>query len=367
MGRTAHLLVGAAVAVVLHVSPARAQAPAPATTPPATGAQASAEFNPLSGLPRPPDQPASLFVPPAPPGPPPPPLPGPYFQPDARLDPPDLPPPGWFTGLDVGIVGPHVKNRLDGMVLLPGARAPDDVHVPGADLNWTVSPEVELGYRLMSGFGEFVVSYRSLASDGSNSAAPAGVAALSSRLNMNQADFDYASREFCLLNWPYCYLKFRFGLRLTTVYFDAVAQQPPGVPATGTDEFARRSTDRYWGLGPHGGLELERRLEAWGLSLVGATDGAILLGRIRQGFFEEAVGPGGELLAGQNHVASSQAVPMLSARLGLGWQPPGWQDVCFFAGYQYEYYWNVGRFSKSPTSRGELSDQGVLLRAEFSF
>jgi hypothetical protein len=306
-------------------------------------------------------------MPPAPHGPPPPPLPGPYFQPDQRLDPPDLPPPGCFADVELGILSPHVKNRLDGMVLLPGARTPDDVHVPGADLNWTVSPKVELGYRLRSGFGEFLVSYRVLASDGSNSAAPDGVGLLSSRLNLNQADFDYASREFCLLNCPYAYLKFWLGLRLNTVYFDATAQEPSSVPTTGTDVFAKRSTDRYWGLGPHGGVQLERRLEPWGLSLVGATDGAIVLGRIRQGFFEEAVGPGGELLEGQNHVASSQAVPMITARVGLGWQPPGWQELRFFAGYQYEYYWNVGRFSKSATSRAELSDQGVLLRVEFDF
>jgi hypothetical protein len=268
--------------------------------------------------------------------------------------------------LELGILGPHVKNRLDGLVQLPGAKAADDIHVPGAELNWTVSPRVQLGYRLMSGFGEFVLSYRSLASDGSNSAAPDGIAALSSRLNMNEADLDYASREFSLLNCPYAYLKWWFGLRLTTVYFDALAEEPVS-SAPGTHVFAARSTDHYWGIGPNGGVELERKVEPWGLSFVARTDGAIHLGRIRQGFFEEATGPGGELLAGQSHFASSQAVPMVTTQLGMGWQPPGWQGARFFVGYQVEYYWGVGRFSKSTTSRGELSDQGVIFQAELNF
>jgi hypothetical protein len=33
----------------------------------------------------------------------------------------------------------------------------------------------------------------------------------------------------------------------------------------------------------------------------------------------------------------------------------------------YEYWWNVGRESNTLDSRGELSDQGILLRAEFNF
>ena len=38
----------------------------------------------------------------------------------------------------------------------------------------------------------------------------------------------------------------------------------------------------------------------------------------------------------------------------------------FFLGYQFEYWWNVGRLSTS-FARGELEDQGVVLRAEFNF
>jgi hypothetical protein len=103
-----------------------------------------------------------------------------------------------------------------------------------------------------------------------------------------------------------------------------------------------------------------------GLSLVGEVDSALTLGRIRQGFFEEGTA-GGRPVVGQSHVSSSQAVPMLNAQVGVGWQPQGYRNLRFFLGYQYEYWWNVGRLSITPNSRGELSDQGVLWKAEFNF
>jgi hypothetical protein len=277
-----------------------------------------------------------------------------------------LPEPGWFTELEAGILGPHVKNRLHGRVLLPGARTPAVVHVPGADLDWTVAPRIGLGYRLMSGFGEFVLDFRPLSSDGTGSLpVPGGTDALRSRLDLNEIDLDYATREFSL--WPDWDMIWRFGLRLNYIYFDALAVGPTGGAGGGPTAFAARDTDWYVGFGPHWGLRLDRRLGGTGLCLVGQVDGALELGRIRQGFFEEGTAAGGRPVAGESHVSSSQAVPMLDAQVGLGWQPQGYPNLRFFLGYQYEYWWNVGRLSITPNSRGELSDQGVLLKAEFNF
>jgi hypothetical protein len=358
MARIARLLVvWAILGGMLPVAPGSAQTPTPA------------EPDPLPGLPRPPDQPASLLLPAPPPGPQAPPLPGPYFQADPRLDPPALPPPGWFTEVEAGILGPHVKNHLNGIVQLPGqakGAMPDRVHVPGADLNWTVAPRLGLGYRLPSGFGEFVLDFRPLASDGTGSLPVSGGAvALKSRLDLNEIDLDYASREFSL--WPDWDMKWRFGLRLDYVYFDALAAGPAGAAGGGSTVFAARDTDSYVGLGPHWGLKLGRRLGCTGLSLVGQVDSALNLGRIRQGFFEQGTAVNGGPVAGESHVSSSQAVPMLNAQVGLGWQSAGYQELRFFLGYQYESWWNVGRLSVTPNSRGELSDQGVLLEAEFTF
>jgi hypothetical protein len=304
-----------------------------------------------------------------PPGPQAPLLPGPYFQPDSRLDPPELPPPDWFTEVEVGILGPHVKNRLNGTVQLPGqprGAMPDNVHVPDAELSWAVAPRLGFGYLLPSGFGELVLDYRRLASDGTGLLpASGGAVALKSRLDLNQIDLDYASREFSL--WPDWDMKWRFGLRWSSIYFDAGADGPAGGVGGSSTVFAARDTDRYVGFGPHAGLKLGRRLGCTGLSLVGQVDGGIELGRIRQGFFEEGTSVGSRPVPGESHVSSSQAVPMFNMQVGLGWQPAGSQDLRFFAGYQYEYWWSVGRFSGTPNSRGELSDQGVLLQAELHF
>jgi hypothetical protein len=294
------------------------------------------------------------------------PLPGPYFERDPRLDPPQLPQPGWFTDFEADPTAAHVKNRLKEFVQI-GARPPDFLHLPAAELDWTVSPRFEVGYRLPSGFGEFAVAYRFIATDGAESVAgPDGVAALKSRLEVHVGDLDYASREFSL--WPHWDMKVRVGFRVASVFFDSQTLEPFAVAAAGSGVFARRTSNEYVGGGIHSGVELARCLGEYGLSLYARGDLGILLGQLRQGFFEEAttIGADGQALGGQTHDANPQAVPLVNGQVGLRWQPPDWGHTYFFLGYQYEYWWNVGRLSFT-TSRGELSDQGILLRAEFNF
>jgi hypothetical protein len=294
------------------------------------------------------------------------PLPGPYFERDPRLDPPALPPPGWFADVELGIIVPHIKNRLTGVVTLPGQMA-DTVHLPGAELNWTAAPRFELGYRLPSGFGEFSLAYRFFTTEGSESSlGPDGFASLKSRLDVNMGDLDYASRELSL--GPHCGMKWRFGLRAVGTYFDSRSDEPFALAAAGTGVFERKTSNNFWGFGPHVGLELARRLDGSGLAVVGRVDGATILGRLHQRFFEETapMGPNGQQLAADTSARVSQDVPMLTTFVGLSWQPPLYPRAQLFLGYQYEYWWNIGRDS-STTSRGELSDQGILLRAEFNF
>ena len=57
---------------------------------------------------------------------------------------------------------------------------------------------------------------------------------------------------------------------------------------------------------------------------------------------------------------------MVNLFAGLRWCPPDYRYLHVFVGYQYEYWWNVGRLS-TTSSRGELSDQGVQMQAEFNF
>jgi hypothetical protein len=345
----------------------RAQEPAarpPAGTP-APDSPGEPEF--LKTLPRPPGLPASLLQPAPPERPLPPPSPGPYFEHDVRLDPPDLSPPGWFGAADLNPMVPHVKNRLENTVTL-GTNPPDFVHVASANLGWTVAPRVELGYRLPSGFGEFSLAYRFLASEGTGSGpGPDTTAALKSRLNLQTMDLDYCSREFSL--WPCWDLKWRFGLRLAFLFFEDRTDQTPNAAAAGSGILEQRTSNWYWGVGPHVGVELARLLGDSGLALWGRIDGSVSLGRQRQTFTELSVNPGpaGGPAFGETLERRGQAVPQLLLEAGLRWNPPGWPHSCFFAGYQYEYWWDVGRNSETVASRGEFWDQGLLLRAEFNF
>jgi hypothetical protein len=183
---------------------------------------------------------------------------------------------------------------------------------------------------------------------------------------MNIVDLDYASSEFSL--WPHWDMKWRIGLRYVDVYYDTQSEESLGAAAAGTGIFESGAANNFWGIGPHASIELARPMGWEGFGLVGKVDGATLLGRIHQKFTATStvIGPDGTLNTGTTDESESQAVPTISAFLGLKCEPPAYPFVHLSAGYFYEYWWNIGRVS-STTSRGELSDQGVLFRAEFTF
>src|SRR5262249_55019701 len=150
MARAFRLLVLVVLGTLSQSPHAFAQEKKPEAPPPTTAPGDATAPDVLPGLPRPPDAPRSLFQRP-PPVPPYScdPLPGPYFERDPQLDPPALSPPGWFGDVELGIVVPHVKNQLVDVVQI-GTSPPDTVALIGADLNWTVAPRFEVGYRLPS-------------------------------------------------------------------------------------------------------------------------------------------------------------------------------------------------------------------------
>ena len=113
----------------------------------------------LKALPRPPDQPASLFQQATQEHSNESPLPDRYFEEDPLLDTPDMPKSGWFTALDLQLAAPHVFQFLYNGVTA-GSRAPDFVNLPNRGLDWTLAPRLEIGYQLPSGFGGFSIAYR---------------------------------------------------------------------------------------------------------------------------------------------------------------------------------------------------------------
>lgn len=219
-----------------------------------------------------------------------------------------------------------------------------------------MSPRFELGYRLPQGFGAFLAAFRFLVTEGSETALrfdAAGDGLLSSRLNLNVLDLDYASWEFAL--GPLCDMHWNVGVRLANVFFDARARGQLR---------EQRASSFFLGAGPHAGLELGRRFDGTGLSLFGRADGAVLIGRITQAFEETLTVADGTVLGGATTQRTDQAVPIVKLQAGLGWTPPGYYLTRFLLGYEIEQWYYLGRLNDS---RAELTVQGLFLRGEFSF
>ena len=191
-------------------------------------------------------------------------------------------------------------------------------------------------------------------------------AALKSRVDLNVGQIDYLSREMSL--WPHCGIKWWLGLRMANLYFDSQATEDFAAAAAGSGIVAAHTTDHFLGGGPHYGLELTQHWERTGLAWMLRADGATLLGRVHQDFLEVTTTPGagGTVLAGETRRSNPQTVPTLNIFLGAVWLPPAWPSLSLSAGYSYEYWWNAGRISTS-TSRGEWSQQGIVLRAGLNF
>lgn len=353
----------------LAASQGRAQtADSPAAADSAAAAPAAMpepEF--LKTLPRPPDQPASLLVPAAPLGPPPPNLEQPYFVQDPLVNPPELGAVGWFADVDAGFLKPHLLNHLNQPVTFPDGSS-TIVAVNAVPLNWTVSPRVEVGYRLPTGFGGFALSYRNMTSQGSQALIGAdGPATLTSLLNVNVVDLDWVSNEYTRRNlWE---LRFRFGLRYLNAYFGSQANEPFAEAAAGTTFNQMATSNSTWALGPHFGVDVRRLLGFWGLAVVGFVDASDGWSYIRQNYFASSTTSASGLpQPGQFTVTNVSAAPVVTARLGLNWQPPAYPNIRMFVGGQFDYWWNVGRDSASATAAtGYFWDSGFVLRGEWNF
>jgi hypothetical protein len=330
----------------------------------------SAEPDPLPGLPRPPDRPKTLFQPA--------PAAGsygcldledPYFQRDPVLDPCCLAQPGWFWDLDLDILRTHVVNQV-GNSDPPFNGVPT---VPMARLDWAVSPKFEAGYRLPSGFGEFAISYRFLLTQGDGtaplggSASPDAAAQLTSHLDMNIGDVDYASTEFPVV---IALMKWRIGLRVADVLFTSEGDEPFAAAAGGSGFFKRSESNNFWGLGPHAAVEITSQRTAWGLGLVGKLDGGLIGGKTHQKFVQiSTAGPGANT---QTDFENWQQAAMLSGFAGLDWKPTSHSNLDVLLGGTAEYWWDVGLMSSYPAaynnpSSGEVGAYGLTLRLEYNY
>jgi hypothetical protein len=292
-----------------------------------------------------------------------PPTPLPFSEPDPLLDVPELPPPGWFTDVEATLIGTHLRNKLMDTVTV-GKRM-DVVHVSGADLDWTVAPRFDAGYRVPDGFGEFLVSYYFLTSDGEDDTFTAlGPGHMKSRLNINEVDLVYSTREITLI--PHWDMRWKVGVRGLDVFFDAASDQPatPGVLPGGL--IGQHTSSNFLGAGPLVGLELTCATCMSGLVLWGHAEGAYLWGHLHQEFAETLSGAGTVPVEGVVDTTTTQGVCVVNAQVGLRWTPPGYCWTRFFLGYEFDFYGQVGR-DDNTGSKADIYQNGIFFRGEFNF
>ena len=267
--------------------------------------------------------------------------------------------PGTVAALDVGAIVPHIKNGLQAPVTLTNGVV-DTVHLPSADLNVQPMPKVELGYRWGEATGELLLSYRFITAENTQgvssaelpSFAPGGGAVLRSRLNLSVIDGDYASYEPSL--GPIWDMKWRVGGRALIFFADSQAADRL---------LAERTSNHFWGIGPHATLDLRRWIGKSGLALFGRIDSSVPIGRITQSFSETTAATMGTTRLAQNEVMLT-----LAFQAGLAWSPNRCSRFRVTGGYYYEHFWDLGTIGVTAgSSHEELWIQGGFIRAEWNY
>jgi hypothetical protein len=356
---------------------------APSPLPDATALPALEGWEPefLKTLPQPPDQPASLFQGPPAPGPPPPDLER-YFEVDPILDAPILgQKPGWFTDVQIQVVQPHIN--FGQMRLVDPIRFPNGQKVtvaPGAaKMNWTAAPRIEIGYWLPSGFGGFSFSDRFFNDFGGGSfVGPAGSTSRITSFGVNYQDMDYLSREFT--PWEsergFWNLEWRAGIRVAETWTRVQVTKPYDQAAATNGVFSQGDTNYTVGAGPHFGVAINRKDLPTGLFFRTGLDIADTFTRVRQQFSAASTTlyPSGSPLRAFYTQNFWNQVPILNYQIGVGWQPPSHQNVKFYVGYIYEFWWQfasnmnqLNPYTNQGATRGNFGIQGLVFQAQWNW
>lgn len=292
---------------------------------------------------------------------------------DPLVDPSLYSVPGWFAAVETDIVKPQVKYDLSSSVPLaptpllalgppfftgaPPLGFTNQVQLPMPALDWTAAPRVELGYRFGDGCGELKLTYRSVVSEGSEIVPnfdPAGAGLIHGRLDLETVNFDYLSQEYSL--GPGWDIKWIVGVTFADLFMDS---QGDGVILD------QRSSDHFYGVGPHAGLDLFRGFGNTGLAMFGKLDMSMVFGRVHDGFAETVyAGAGQPLTSGATAFDATEAAPTIGVEAGLAWKPWACRRFRLSAGYEFEEWWYVGTANGNHAT---LSDQGFFLRSEWNY
>jgi hypothetical protein len=268
--------------------------------------------------------------------------------------------PGFYVDTEIAFLFPNLKFNVKNDIPLPITQWM--LNVPSVDLNTTVSPTFELGYRLPEEGGCFALGYSFWATDGTGTPSIAGEPyQVRTRAALNEVYFDYGSAfELApryLLNW-------RLGAKITDVFFDSRA-------TASIQNWTQQASSDFFGAGPHARLDLERQIGYIpGLALFGRVDGSVLFGRVKQRYRLEAPMTG---IIDTATARDDQAVPTLNLQAGLSYQPRGIPGLKITLGYEYEKFFSVGDLNEvqgtglDSNSRGSLWTHGAFLRGQLDF
>jgi hypothetical protein len=269
--------------------------------------------------------------------------------------------PGFELATEVGLVVPHVSNRLFDTVTRASGAA-DVVQLPSSQIAAAIMPRFELGYRFGQATGELLFSYRFLNSQSTTFAAgdvvpafgPGGVA-VTSRLSINTFDLDYGSWEpITVLGVD---MKWRVGVRTLLEYNDSEANN-------GT--LFQSTSNYYLGAGPHAMVDFRRPLGLTGLALFGRIEAAMTWGTLDQ-LYTENVTVGGVSDFGQTRDHIYSQVTSLGLQGGVCWTPQWNGNFHVTAGYIFEHFWDMGTIATGTAAREEIDINGGFVRLEWNY
>ena len=262
--------------------------------------------------------------------------------------------PMFFFGLDLDILKPVFLDNLHQTVTLPDGTS-NNLHVARADLPWTVSPEFQFGYKLPDNAGEFLLAYRFLVADSSNSlSSDIGDFGVRTRLDMNIIDFDYNSGW--LSPAPRWAWKWTVGARIASIFYET---------EVGNDSLYESARNNFFGAGGHAGLQLERQFTVLPqFGFFGKIDGSVLIGKIDQHFNETIFDASGNLEGTILEQRKTQSVEELNFQVGISYRPWNDETLRFELGYEYEHWFSLGNIDDSSAA---LTTQGVFLRGRLEF
>lgn len=252
---------------------------------------------------------------------------------------------GIFTNIELAAMFPQVRTRV-------GSDRTSDA--TDFDLDANVQPTFTVGYAFNGGLSSVFATYRYLGTEGHPSIEDFGLGTARTRLDLNDFMWLYRRRFEPTARW---YVTLDAGARLSTIFYDLKINSQFGAADMIPFNVEVRGSSQFVGAGPTVGLGSGWEIRP-GLQFFGLTDFSALFGRQT---FRTAVQSSfdNESFFESDSVRNSRTVKVLRAQTGFGWQPASTPHMQFQAGYQFEYWWDIGRFFEG---NDDLLLNGVFLR-----